>query len=265
MAKKYYDKLFTEYCLADFGEKERRYKEGKVGLRWRVRREVMAGKGQFVCGNVRCDGKDELRSYEVNFAYVEAGARKQALVKLRLCPGCAYKLNYRKIKELEKAERKAMKKDKTSTKKSEKASDGSSRRKRERQDSEKSESPSKVRVKSEPAEPTPESGLRAPVGGAADAAVPSRRRRGADDPQRSGAATADRTTGDFATPASPPHRGPTAAPSSPASAAPSRATPTAPVPSSPRSPPTSSFAEPSPKLRDEDQAIFEDMFKSLFD
>jgi hypothetical protein len=33
----------------------------------------------------------------------EAGERKQALVKLRVCPSCAFKLNYRKEKQLQKA------------------------------------------------------------------------------------------------------------------------------------------------------------------
>lgn len=40
MAKRYYDKLFREYALADLT----RYKEGKVGLRWRTEREVVEGK-----------------------------------------------------------------------------------------------------------------------------------------------------------------------------------------------------------------------------
>eukprot|EP00271_Cylindrocystis_brebissonii_P017488 TRINITY_DN4567_c0_g2_i1.p1 TRINITY_DN4567_c0_g2~~TRINITY_DN4567_c0_g2_i1.p1 ORF type:complete len:132 (+),score=8.95 TRINITY_DN4567_c0_g2_i1:252-647(+) len=40
LAKRYYDKLFKEYCLADMS----RYKEGKIGLRWRTEPEVMIGK-----------------------------------------------------------------------------------------------------------------------------------------------------------------------------------------------------------------------------
>ncbi len=38
----------------------------------------------------------------MNFAYKEGGERKQALVKLRVCPDCAIKLNYRKLKQQEK-------------------------------------------------------------------------------------------------------------------------------------------------------------------
>ena len=42
-----------------------RYKEQKVGMRWRVEKEVVVGKGQFSCGNKRCDSKSGLASYEV--------------------------------------------------------------------------------------------------------------------------------------------------------------------------------------------------------
>ncbi|KAM7268068.1 hypothetical protein ACFE04_010234 [Oxalis oulophora] len=56
-----------------------------VGLRWRTEKEVISGKGQFICGNKHCDEKEGLASYEVNFAYFEAGENKQALVKLVTC------------------------------------------------------------------------------------------------------------------------------------------------------------------------------------
>ncbi|MCL7047316.1 hypothetical protein MKW94_009612 [Papaver nudicaule] len=72
-----------------------------VGLRWRTEKEVLSGKGQFICGNKHCDEKDNLASYEVNFSYVEAGENKQALVKLVACERCAEKLVYRKRKEKE--------------------------------------------------------------------------------------------------------------------------------------------------------------------
>ncbi|RKP05225.1 folate-sensitive fragile site protein Fra10Ac1-domain-containing protein, partial [Thamnocephalis sphaerospora] len=92
VAKKYYDQLFKEYCLADL----RFYREGKVAMRWRTEAEVVSGKGQFACGSLHCDARDDLRSWEVNFAYAEAGEHKNALVKLRLCPPCSDQLNYRK-------------------------------------------------------------------------------------------------------------------------------------------------------------------------
>ncbi|KAI5617662.1 protein FRA10AC1 [Silurus asotus] len=90
LAKKYYDKLFKEYCIADLSK----YKENKFGFRWRIENEVISGKGQFLCGNKRCEKKEGLKSWEVNFAYVEQGEKRNALVKLRLCPECSFKLNY---------------------------------------------------------------------------------------------------------------------------------------------------------------------------
>ncbi len=120
MAVKYYNKLFKEYCIADMS----RYKTGQIGLRWRTQacapaspprkqqgagegrcegpmllsaharmcsceqKEVFSGAGQFRCGNQACSGASDLSSYEMNFVYKEHGERKEALVKLRLCPEC---------------------------------------------------------------------------------------------------------------------------------------------------------------------------------
>lgn len=95
LAKKYCDKLFKEYCIADLTK----YKENLLGLRWRIEKEVVTGRGQFTCGNKHCDvGDENLRTWEVNFAYIELGEKKNALVKLRLCPECSVKLNYRSQK-----------------------------------------------------------------------------------------------------------------------------------------------------------------------
>ncbi|KAL8187126.1 UNVERIFIED_CONTAM: hypothetical protein K2H54_034043 [Gekko kuhli] len=117
LSKKYYDKLFKEYCIADLTK----YKENKFGFRWRHEKEytleasdkVFPGlcwfyhhserwaqiktakmTGQFFCGSKHCDEKEGLKSWEVNFGYVEHGEKKNALVKLRLCPECSYKLNF---------------------------------------------------------------------------------------------------------------------------------------------------------------------------
>lgn len=98
LVKHYYDKLFKEYCIADMSQ----YKKGKIGLRWRTEKEVILGKGQFICGNRHCDEKDGLGSYEVNFSYVEAGENKQALVKLVACSRCAEKLVYKRHRDKEK-------------------------------------------------------------------------------------------------------------------------------------------------------------------
>jgi len=40
LVKRYYDKLFKEYCIADMSQ----YKTGKIGLRWRTEKEVISGK-----------------------------------------------------------------------------------------------------------------------------------------------------------------------------------------------------------------------------
>lgn len=90
LAKTYYDKLFKEYAIADLS----RYKENMVALRWRVEKEAVEGKGQFSCGNKSCVKRDELESWEVNFSYLEQGEKRNALVKLRLCPHCSRRLNY---------------------------------------------------------------------------------------------------------------------------------------------------------------------------
>ncbi|RDX86061.1 Protein FRA10AC1-like protein [Mucuna pruriens] len=107
LVKRYYDKLFKEYCLADMSQ----YKSGKIGLRWRTEKEVMSGKGQFICGNKHCNEKDGLASYEVNFCYSEAGENKQALVKLVTCERCACKLNYKRQKEKEQLEKRQQEQD----------------------------------------------------------------------------------------------------------------------------------------------------------
>jgi len=115
LARRYYNKLFKEYCIIDLS----RYKENKFGMRWRVEKEVVIGKGQFVCANKKCDEVDKLRTWEVNFAYVEEGLKKNALVKCRLCPECSHKLNYtHKKKELTK--RKKRRRDEAKKKKKKK-------------------------------------------------------------------------------------------------------------------------------------------------
>ena len=76
-------------------------------MRWRTEQEVVLAKGQFVCGNKQCDAVRKLRTWEVNFAYIEAAEKKNALVKARLCFECSYKLNYHhKRKEVTRKKRK---------------------------------------------------------------------------------------------------------------------------------------------------------------
>lgn len=82
MAKEYYAKLYREFAVADLSQ----HAQGKIALRWRTESELRSGKGQFECGEVYCGERHGLMSFEVPFAYKEAGERKQALVKVRLCP-----------------------------------------------------------------------------------------------------------------------------------------------------------------------------------
>lgn len=91
LAKRYYDKLFKEYCICDLTY----YQANKIAMRWRTEQEVIAGKGQFSCGDRHCKEASGLRTWEVNFAYFENNEKKNALVKLRLCKECSFKLNYR--------------------------------------------------------------------------------------------------------------------------------------------------------------------------
>lgn len=107
MARRYYAKLFKEYAVADLS----RHRESKVGLRWRTEREVVIGKGQFVCGAKGCDERRALASYEVNFAYKEAGEHKQALVKVRVCPKHAMQLNHKQNQQLIKKRKQELQKE----------------------------------------------------------------------------------------------------------------------------------------------------------
>ena len=48
------------------------FQENRVAFRWRTEKEVISGKGQFECAQKKvCSEKDGLRTWEVNFGYVE--------------------------------------------------------------------------------------------------------------------------------------------------------------------------------------------------
>ena len=49
-----------------------------------MEKEVIDGKGQFECGSKTCKEKENLRSWELNFGYIEHGEKKNALVKLSM-------------------------------------------------------------------------------------------------------------------------------------------------------------------------------------
>ena len=93
VAKKYYEKLFKEYCIIDLS----RYAENKFGMRWRTESEVIEGKGQFNCGAKRCSVRGGLTSWEVLFTYMEHNEKKSAMIKVRLCPECSDKLNHHHV------------------------------------------------------------------------------------------------------------------------------------------------------------------------
>ncbi|KAF2070443.1 hypothetical protein CYY_008238 [Polysphondylium violaceum] len=125
LAIKYYNRLYKEYAIIDLS----RYKTGEIGLRWRVKSEVISGRGQFTCANRKCENvpsstpssssattttttttttqsinnnnnnnKIELKSYEVPFSYLEDNQEKTALVK--------------KLKQILKEQKKEKKKEK---------------------------------------------------------------------------------------------------------------------------------------------------------
>jgi protein FRA10AC1 len=98
LARRYYEQLFKEYAIADLS----RYKERQIALRWRIEKEVIDGKGQFICGEQQCQATQGLKSWEVNFAYKEHGTTKHALVKLRLCHECTEKLHIIQNKKVRK-------------------------------------------------------------------------------------------------------------------------------------------------------------------
>lgn len=53
-------------------------------MRWQTEKEMINGKGQFMCSNRNCDEKKHLRTWEVNFGYMEHGEKKNTLVKLSM-------------------------------------------------------------------------------------------------------------------------------------------------------------------------------------
>jgi hypothetical protein len=84
---RYYSKLLKEYALCDLS----RYRDCKVGLRWRTEQEVVIGKGQFTCAAIGCEVKMGLSSFEVPFQYRERGVDKQVRLPylcLHICCSC---------------------------------------------------------------------------------------------------------------------------------------------------------------------------------
>nr|ABA94971.2 expressed protein [Oryza sativa Japonica Group] len=121
------------FILSEEDDVDSTWEKRLIGLRWRTEKEVISGKGQFLCGNRICDEKNGLGSYEVNFSYIEAGEQKQALVKLVACQRCAEKLAYKRQKEKEREKEKEISREKEMELKER------DKRKREREGSEETE------------------------------------------------------------------------------------------------------------------------------
>ncbi|KAI5786890.1 folate-sensitive fragile site protein Fra10Ac1-domain-containing protein [Pyronema domesticum] len=80
-------KLYKEYVLIELSQ----YRAGRVAMRWRTEQEVKDGKGERVCAGLGC-GRGTEEEREVLFNYEEHGEGKEAMVKVRLCAGCARRL-----------------------------------------------------------------------------------------------------------------------------------------------------------------------------
>jgi protein FRA10AC1 len=119
LAKRYYDQLHKEYCLADLS----RFRKSEIGLRWRTQQEVFVGKGQFECAALDCDERSGLRSFEVEFNYREGGAAKVALVKVRVCRECSFRLNFKHFKRIAAEKRKSAKRRESSKRQRKEAAD----------------------------------------------------------------------------------------------------------------------------------------------
>jgi protein FRA10AC1 len=58
LAKRYYDRLYREYCIADLS----RYKESKIGLRWAGFLDLTSTHTCALCGSHQYDASQELKS-----------------------------------------------------------------------------------------------------------------------------------------------------------------------------------------------------------
>jgi hypothetical protein len=128
LARRYYERLVKTYAVCDLSRVgvgrggrsgEERGRAGQVGMRWRTENEVRKGKGQFTCGERKCEERQGLETYECHFKYEEKGERKQALVKVRVCRRCAEKLNksdesFRRVSSSSRRERKDRKRKRSS-------------------------------------------------------------------------------------------------------------------------------------------------------
>ncbi|CZT62748.1 hypothetical protein PFMG_02361 [Plasmodium falciparum IGH-CR14] len=119
LLQNYYKSICNKYVICDLSK----YKETKIGLRWRTEEEIIKGKGHVICSSKKCNNTD-LNTYEFLFQYIEQGIKKETNVKVRACMDCAYKLHYRKINKYLKKKEKEKKKKKIKEKKKRKKKKG---------------------------------------------------------------------------------------------------------------------------------------------
>lgn len=105
LAQKYYDSLYREFAICDL----KHYKSGNFSLRWRTETEVVSGTGETTCANARCPehsaSSTPLTTLELPFTYEEHGQRKEALVKVVLCPKCVRKIMWKRKYEKRKEDK----------------------------------------------------------------------------------------------------------------------------------------------------------------
>jgi protein FRA10AC1 len=136
LARAYESKLFKEYALVCYIYEccppkttyllhatrhqidLKHYKTRQIALRWRTAEEVIDSIGETTCASLRCPyhnpsqaqlaqmeergiAMPPLQAFELPFAYVEAGEKKQALVKVKVCEKCARKITYKPSDEAE--------------------------------------------------------------------------------------------------------------------------------------------------------------------
>ena len=114
IVEQYNESLYREYVIAQFAPSSnsastsntnhsaQKEPARRMGLRWRTSEEVISGKGESICGVQGCMNTNTntnisidtptmnktLSLFELNFAYIENGKKKNALVKLVCCQTC---------------------------------------------------------------------------------------------------------------------------------------------------------------------------------
>ena len=68
LAKKYFDKLFKEYCICDLSQ----WQEKKIAMRWRIDREVVSGKGRTAVSR-----SDRTVASQVNSSAARSDAKRR--------------------------------------------------------------------------------------------------------------------------------------------------------------------------------------------